>query len=100
MRKLSRIMIKSWQNLRFIAPLFFANQRFADVHQYQTHDSQIHWINTADNAKHIRPAMTKKMRFKQGYIDVVRPDSATFQCIIREQYQYGYEWAWQCLTSG
>lgn len=54
----------------------------------------------ADNAKHIRPAMTKKMRFKQGHIDVVRPDFATFQCIMREQYQYGYEWAWQCLTGG
>lgn len=70
---------------------FLANQRLAHVHQYQTPDSEVHWIETADNAKHIRPAMAKKLRLRQGYIDVKRPDFAIFQAIIREQYDYGYE---------
>ena len=70
---------------------FLANQRLAHVHQYQTLDSEIHWIKTADNAKHIRPAMAKKLQLRQGYIDVTRPDYATFQAIMREQYNYGYE---------
>ena len=70
---------------------FLANQRLAHVHQYQTLDSEIHWIETADNAKHIRPAMAKKLQLRQGYIDVTRPDYATFQAIMREQYDYGYQ---------
>lgn len=70
---------------------FFANERLNHVLQYQHPNTQIHWINTADNAHHIRPAMVKKLRLRQGYIDVKRPDFATFQAIMREQYDYGYE---------
>ncbi|MFW2176499.1 MULTISPECIES: patatin-like phospholipase family protein [unclassified Moraxella] len=70
---------------------FSPNHRLAHVHDYQHPHTQIHWLNTADNGKHIRPVIAKKLRLRQGYIDVKRPDYATFQAIMREQYDYGYE---------
>lgn len=70
---------------------FSANGRLQDVQRYTHPQGQIHWIDTADNAKHLCPAITKKLRPLHGYLDAKRPDFARFQEIMQAQYQFGYQ---------
>lgn len=70
---------------------FMANNRLKEVHAYDDNSTQLHWIDTANNAEHICPAISKKLRLRQGYIDVVRPDIASYQTLMQEQYTYGYQ---------
>lgn len=76
---------------------FSPNERLGHVHNFSPTTGQIHWINTADNAQHLRPALAKKLNLRQGYMDVVRPNFATYQAIMTEQFKFGYQRTVQCL---
>lgn len=78
---------------------FSPNERLRHVQDFTPSQNTLHWIDTADNAKKIRPAIAKKMRLSQGYLDVVRPDFATYQAIMREQFNFGYRRVEQYLEN-
>ncbi len=70
---------------------FSANQRQQAWLNFSDDNTELHWIDTTDNAELLPPILGRKFKLLAGYIDIEYPTYDEFVQIMQAQYDYGYD---------